>query len=128
MSDKQPKKLNVFLQCVLAFFPIVNLVAFYRIHVVWKGLLIFFLTLFLFMMFTGSVRENATPNYLAYIMGKQPLATEAEGYAPDYYLGSAIAQFSLLILPFALPVWFVRKWTKKWNANIDKQNIPTTDD
>ncbi len=60
--------------------------------------------------------------------GQTTRATEAEGYAPDYYLGSAIAQFSLLILPFALPVWFVRKWTKKWNANIDKQNIPTTDD
>ena len=116
MDERMPdrKKINMLSQCVLAFFPIVNLVAFFRIKVIGKGLLICSISFLLLLMFSASIRDYSTPNYFAYVMGKQSLA---EGYTGSYYMGSAIGQFSMLILPFALPVLFVIRWTKKWNQS-----------
>ena len=119
---KVKKKLNLFVQCVLAFFPIVNLLAFYRINVVWKGLLIFFLSLFLLSMsLHGLISNLDVANYLAIINGQIPLP---DGYDLSYFQAKVFLDYGSLILVFALPVWFVRKWTKKWNANMDKQNMP----
>lgn len=122
---KVKKKLNIFVQCMLAFFPIVNLVAFYRINVVWKGLLISFLSLFLLSMsLHGLITNLDVANYLAIINGQIPLPN---GYDLSYFQAKVFLDYGSLTLVFALPVWFVRKWTKKWNANIDKQNMqPST--
>jgi hypothetical protein len=117
-SSLTTKKLSVFLQCVLAFFPIVNLVSFYRIDKIGKGILILLLSLFLFGMFAQSFNNNCYPCAIPYLMGKQPLDPNA---TKEYYDTQIAFIASLPIIAFGLPVWFVRKWTRKWNTNIDKQ-------
>ena len=93
--------------------------AFYRIDKIGKGILILFLSLIMFSMFVHSFTDNTYPSAIPYLMGKQPLDPNA---TKEYYDTQIAFVASLPILSFALPVWYARKWTKRWNDNIDKQN------
>ena len=86
------KPVNVTLQTVLMFIPLVWIYAFYRIEKLNMGLFLLFVAIAVSMVF-----QLVIPFPFGLILA----------YVPT----------------FAIPIYYIRKWSKEWNANFQDNGI-----
>ena len=111
MVKKKP--VNVNLQSIFMFIPIVDLWAAYRI----KKLRIYLLIFYLGFSIAGIIMDVVILGSEAYLMD--------ENYdIMDDFLNIPLVIGSIIVAVFslALSIYFIRKWSKKWNEQFEKQS------
>jgi len=106
------KKVSLTRQTIYVLIPILDLIAFYKIQHLRKYLLIVYVGVFGII---GSI-------YAWFIHPESWYFNE--NYDPNYFMNTEywVSEIPMMVLPAAIAVYLVRKWSKRWNLQLNDLN------
>ena len=106
-GEKKAKKVSTGWQCAMVLFVPLGLWAFYRIKKLRYGVLIYLIT--------GFGISFGVPFLVLYIVSS---STDDEALSNIVYSLSAVFAW---IFGIAIAMWYMQKWSDKWNENLPKE-------